>query len=97
MVAVYYVPGASASSVDCREVGRRSFDPALTLVCWSHAAGEYHDIKDEQPDDYNRLLERLAAYQATAVDVSYHELPLCDNPSSDVTKPVDGNWMPVCP
>ena len=79
--------------------GGRCFIFALTCSVFVLfvVPGEFNDIKDKQPDDYQRLLARLAVYQATAVDESFHHLPLCDNPSGPVDKPIDGNWMPVCP
>lgn len=58
---------------------------------------EYKDLKDELPDVYNQLLDRLNAYRATAVPVDFHVLPLCDNPIGSVDKPINGTWMPVCP
>ena len=58
---------------------------------------EYHNLKMALPNDYKRLLARLAAYQATAVPKSHHKLPMCANPRVPIKKPTNGTWMPVCP
>ncbi len=58
---------------------------------------EYHNLIDERPEDYQRLLGRLNVYQKTAVVKGFHKLPMCAHPSSPLKQPVDGTWMPVCP
>ena len=58
---------------------------------------EYVDLKQALPDDFARLQRRLALYQATAVSMEAHRLPMCASPSSPLDQPVNGTWMPVCP
>eukprot|EP00750_Incisomonas_marina_P014873 INCI1792.1.p1 GENE.INCI1792.1~~INCI1792.1.p1 ORF type:complete len:202 (+),score=34.50 INCI1792.1:173-778(+) len=92
-------PGRYNHTVDCGAPFPSDITVSLPPALFNLTADpcEFNDIKDKQPDDYQRLLARLAVYQATAVDESFHHLPLCDNPSGPVDKPIDGNWMPVCP
>lgn len=58
---------------------------------------EYQDLKDVLPEAFAELRQRLAAYQATAVPASFHQLPMCNHPTSPLKEPVNGTWMPVCP
>jgi arylsulfatase A-like enzyme len=98
---LWYASGSNPSlynhTVDCGSPAPKSGPLPPCMFNLTADPCEFNNIINDQPDDYARLLDRLKVYQKTAVPKSFHTLPLCDNPSSPLDKPVDGTWMPVCP